>query len=269
MLPQNALTHFQHLREERLSALACSLDAAVHAFNRKETGGRGIGYVARLAGLYRGQVQPVATAISRALQEVHTRFNLGLSEVVQQEILDVAERSLQTWISGMEGAYSRHLGRYGIAAPALDWGLVAASAQASLLESLRRYFWNLEHLPPMPQESSSNTVININAPGAVVQTGANAVAHVRQGSAPADVAALLEALAQFGATLKVAPGVPAEIVVELQSDLSNIVQEVQTPSPSSARVGRWLGGIGASVQTVASLQPAWQAVQAALKVMGL
>lgn len=269
MLPSAAQTHFQHLVAERISEVTRNLDADVKAFNRKEPAGRGAGHVARLAGVYARQLQPLRLGIFDALCEVHARFDLGLSDDVQSDFLRLADESYQGWVRGMEGAFSRHLGRFGLPDSPLDWGLVVAATQAGLSNSVRRYFLNLKNLPPMKQEAVSNTTININAPVNVVQTGAGSVAHVHAGWAPADVAAAVHALDQLRDAMKADPSVSEGLLVELVNDVENIAQEVQSSSPRGASITRWLGGLGASVQTVASLQPAWQAVQAAMKLLGL
>lgn len=269
MLPEAALTHFHHLLDARLASAAQALDSEFQSFNREETGGRGKGYVARLASVYARQLQPVAVGISESLREVHARFDIGLSDEVQREILRLAEESFQSWTRGMEGAFARHLGRFGMPVAPLDWGLSLAASGAGLQNSLHRYFWDLKNPPPMKHEATSTTVININSPVNVVQTGAGAVASVYAVWSPTDVAAAVQALTQLLEEMKAEACIPAALLVELENDVNNIAQEVQESAPSGARVTRWLGGIGASIQTIASLQPAWQMVQTAMKALGL
>lgn len=269
MLPNAAQIYFQHLVTERLSAVTRSLDADVKAFNQKEPAGRGAGHVARLSGVYVRHLQLVQLGIFESLRDVHTCFDLGLSDDVQSEFLRLADDTYQGWVRGMEGSFARHLGRSGLPVSPLDWGSVVAATQAGLSNSVRRYFWNLENLPTMKQEAVSSTTININAPGNVVQTGAGSIAHMHAGWAPADVAAAVHALAQLRDAMKADPSVSEGLLVELVNHVESIVHEVQSTAPRGANITRWLAGLGASVQAVASLQPAWKAVQAAMKLLGL
>lgn len=268
MLPNTALTHLQNLLGERFSASAGILDTAIQSFNRKEMDGRGQGYAARLAAIYAMQLKPVGADISEVLRDVHARFDLGLSEEVKQEILSLADTTLQTWVSGMEGAYARHLGRCGVSAPPLNWGLTVKSSRAGLATSLHKYFWNLENLPPMPKESH-HIVNNFNAPVNVVQTGSKSIAHVHAAWAPSDILDAVDALTQFRAALQRDAGIPSEVRAELENEIICVAQELQESSPSSARLTRWLGGIGTTIQTIGSLQSAWQVVLPALKALGL
>lgn len=269
MLPKAALTHFHHLLGAQQANAAQALDSDVRSFDRKETGGRGNGYVARLASVYGRQLWPVTVGISESLREVHARFELGLSDEVQNEILRLADESFQSRIRGMEGAFARHLGRVGMRVVPLDWGLSLATSGTSLQNSIHRYFWDLKSLPPMKHEAAASTIININSPVNVVQTGGGSVANVHAGWSPNEVVAAIHALAQLREGMKAEACIPAAWLVELENDVNNIAREVLDSAPNPARVTRWLGGIGASIQTIASLQPAWQAVRTAMKALGL
>jgi hypothetical protein len=76
-------------------------------------------------------------------------------------------------------------------------------------------------------------------------------------------------LADFKALLHTAPGLDADLRADLVKDVESASTEIAAPTPNTGRLTRWLGGIGAAVQTVGALQPAWEAVKVGLRSLGL
>jgi hypothetical protein len=56
---------------------------------------------------------------------------------------------------------------------------------------------------------------------------------------------------------------------ELIADVDGVVVELQKEKPNKGKLLRWFGGIGEVVQTAASLQPAYEALKALARALGL
>jgi len=84
-----------------------------------------------------------------------------------------------------------------------------------------------------------------------------------------NVAAVLKALAELKHLLHTAPGIDADLRADLLKDVESASTELVAPTPNAGRLTRWLGGVGAAVQTVGALQPAWDAVKIGLRSLGL
>ena len=119
------------------------------------------------------------------------------------------------------------------------------------------------------QENLMNqTTNNFYAPVGAVQTAKNATANVQQWM-PGESSALAEALQHLRTAIDNAPELNADDKDELATDIDKIQIELKTEKPNQSRLLKWLGGIGAVVQTVGSATPAFEAVSLAAKALGL
>jgi hypothetical protein len=128
-----------------------------------------------------------------------------------------------------------------------------------------------ETFPPhqIKQENPMNqTTNNFYAPVGAVQTAKNATANVQQWM-PGESSALAEALQHLRTAIGNAPELNSDDKDELTSDIDKVQAELKTANPSQSRLLKWLGGIGAVVQTIGSAQPALEVVCTAAKALGL
>jgi len=113
------------------------------------------------------------------------------------------------------------------------------------------------------------SVLNFYSPVGVVQTGPGATAHVIQNLGGQDKEALVQALEHVRQDLirvtEVA-GFSRQEVVELVDDART---ELEKSRPNGLRLTNILTGIATTIQTAGSLQPAYQALKAALLPLGI
>ena len=117
--------------------------------------------------------------------------------------------------------------------------------------------------------NQSRGVYNFYSPVGSVQTGPNAVATVVQNLGSQDREALLQALDVVKRALGTIEGLPGS----LKGEIIELVTEAQTETakerPNGTRLQSILTAIATAIQTVGSLQPAYQVFKTALLPFGM
>jgi hypothetical protein len=119
------------------------------------------------------------------------------------------------------------------------------------------------------QGNQSSPVFNFYSPVGAVQTGPSAIASVVQNLGAEDRKAILDALqvVQKGLdAVETLPAVPKEEIVDLVAETQ---AELDKPKPNNTRLRTSLVAIATAIQTVANLQPAYQAIKTALLPLGI
>lgn len=245
-------THGASLREDRRQK----------AFQRDELARglapAGAGFSARLGALYAESLTPRVLAIVDMLQAVHQSFNSPLDEDVDAQLRDWDARALSDACQGLEGGYRRHLQSFGIdPAHASGFSRAYARAQATVGTLPGRYLWELRNVPtkrPQPLAPTPLAPVVINNSGTIgaLQTGAGSSANVQQW-VDGDTSELCAALAALREALGRAQDVEADQRSQLIADVDGAVVELQQDKPNKGKLLRWLKGIGAVVQTAASV----------------
>lgn len=269
MLPGVAITFANHLIADKLSAGWKGLSEAQQIFDQKEKGPRGVGYAARLASIYEQELQRSSAVIVESLKEAHMRFGLPLGADVLQQLLELADKSLRLQVEGLQGAHERHVARFGIVGRKDCLGYQPQLQHAFIQNILRKHFWTLENVPVTTETPPQPMTMNFHGPVGTVQTGAHAVANVSQSWTQENMAAVISSLAQFQALLQEAKGIDPAQRLGLVNAINDATNELTDEAPRTGNVVRWLGAVGDAVKTVGSLQPAWEGVKAALRVLGL
>jgi hypothetical protein len=126
-----------------------------------------------------------------------------------------------------------------------------------------------EKLRQQRTPAPSQPVFNFHGPVGAVQAGPNATAYIQQqigGDA-------LERLQQSLDALVSAVEQAEELIEPVRTDVVAVVQEVkaelQQRSPNRIRLGGLALGVATSIQTIASLEPAWKMVKAAFASVGV
>lgn len=279
VLPPEAKTYFDSLSSAASADAWSDLANRQKDFERNEfaRGQRpgGTGFAARLSALYRESLSARARAIVDALTTVHGSFNSPLDEGVDAQMLDWGARALSDSYQGLEGAYARHLQSFGIQ-PVHASGLdqTYALAQATLANLPTRYLWELRNVPakrPEQASTTSPTQVTIHNSGTIgaLQTGASSTANIQMQWVGGDTSELRAALAALREALEGAQGVELETRRALIADVDSAVTELQQVRPNKGRLLRWLGGIGALVGALGSVQPAFEAVKSLARALGL
>lgn len=268
MIPEAAVTHFGHLCTDGFAEQWGRLSEDQRAFERRETGGRGQGYAARLAPLYQEQLKARGRVILEAVKTIDQRFGLPGDDTTTAELKALAEKMLTSQAEGLRDAYLRHLQPFGITPASDPFALEGPKTHAGVLNGVGRYRWEAQNVP-MPKQSIPTPSMTFNGPVGAVQTGDNAIANVTQSWSGENVEAVVKALAELKALLHTAPGIDADLRADLVKDVESASTELVGPTPNAGRLTRWLGGVGAAVQAVGALQPAWEAVKIGLRSLGL
>lgn len=274
MLPVAAVTHFENLCTDSFAESGRRLHDAQREFDAKESargsGRGGSGYAARLSALYVSALERSVGAVVDHLKTVHGTFGLSTAPEVQTEILELAERTVENQIDNLEGAFSRHITRFGCATPANGLGAFIRVHTGSATNRLRLYFWTLENVPmPMERQVTPAPIIDISGSGNVIQVGDNAVAHVSQTWNGTDAQAIVAALQRFRTTVEGANSDENTIRQDLLAAVDHASREIAEQSPDRGRLARWLGSIASAIQTIPALRPAWDEVAAVLRALGL
>ena len=279
MLPDTAKQYFDSLVSSAAADASMELDRRQRAFEQREFAqGQtpdSAGFKARLAALYGDSLTERAEAIANALIKVHTSFESPLDEGVGVQLTDWGARSLADAYSSLEGSYARHLRGLGVnPSQGLSLDLTYARARATVANLPSRHLWELRNVPakrPNQPTASVPVQVNIHNSGTIgaVQTGAQATANVQQQWIEGDTSELREALAALRDALGRTPDIEAGMRAELVADVERAAVELTQERPSKAKLLRWLGGLGAVIGAVASVQPAFEAVRSLARALGL
>ncbi len=279
MLPLEAKTYFDYLVSSASADAWSELANKQKEFERDEFA-RGIqpdgsGFAARLSNLYRASLAAHARGIVESLKIVHTSFGSPLDNDVDAQLLNWGEHVLAATYEGLDGAYMRHLQSFGIQQVLSSrmehaYGL----AQVTVANSPRRYLWELRNVPskrPNPPAATAPSQVNIHNSGTIsaLQLGTGSTANVQQQWVGGDTSELKTALAALRESLERAEDVKADERRELIADLDNAAAELTQTHPNKGKLLRWLGGVGAVVGALASVQPAYEVVRSLARALGV
>jgi hypothetical protein len=114
--------------------------------------------------------------------------------------------------------------------------------------------------------SAATHVMNFNAPVGAVQAGAGSIAHVS--FAAGDNQRLVDALEALQRAIETNTEMPEAQRAGSLEIASDIVAATKADKPNTHKILGLLNGLAQSVQTVAGLHPAWEAVRNAAIIMG-
>jgi len=117
--------------------------------------------------------------------------------------------------------------------------------------------------------ANAQSVVTITGPVGAVQTGVGAVAHVAQNLAADDRAALAAALTALMEQLKNANDLDTSTKQNVEVLVQESQAELHKEKPALARLSAFLSGTAGTIQTVGSLQPAYQVLKTALIPLGI
>lgn len=267
MLPPESAEYFKRLCSKRFADMAVEFSHELREFERSEAArGQfgGGGHTARMAGLFEKHLKAEARAIVAMQREVHAGFGSPLGAGVVEQLQAWGLDALEGRFDAMTGAFTRQLGRRGIAAPDVsNFAYARALTRVTVSNSIADDLWTMRNVPMKGSKSEAGTVVNINAPTGVVQLGDNNTATVHQQWSQGDPVALLRALAELRGALGDWPE-----LAEARDTIDRIDAALKSGKADRSQVTEWLVGIGAVIQTTASIKPAWDLVKAAAATAG-
>lgn len=272
MLPPEAAEYFRRLCSKRFADLASDFSRELREFERDQAArGQfgGSGYVARMAGLYEKRLKAEAKAIVAIQREVHVGFgsplDAGVGEQLQAWGLDVLDNRYEA----MQGSFVRELGRFSIPAPDLDFAHTRALAHVTVANMIADDLWTMRNVPMSGKKPEPGTTINNNTfsgPVGVVQQGGsgNVASATQEWSQGGDSTELLLALSQLRGLLGQDSALAGATTV-----IGKIETALKTGTADRGFVKASLSSLGATIQTVASLKPAWEFVKEKAALLGI
>lgn len=239
-------------------------------------------FFVKLVDAYQKSVAKRADSFVGAMKQAHKDFGYPLAAEDQTEMHALIQRLLAEQEESLWAAFQREVERLGSKLPpnANDtlertWQVKCAGIRAACLNNLRRYFWELEHVPAMkPNQNDRPSAVLIqqtfNAPVGAVLTGESASALVNQKFDETGQAALLTALKELRLAIEGTHELHDENDrLDLLTNIDQAESELQAEMPRIKKLLMLLGGIGTVVQSLGSAQQAWEAVSGAARAIGL
>ena len=147
------------------------------------------------------------------------------------------------------------------------WGQAMRKVYAEIDLFVASLFANTQRKQKQPD--SSRSVFNFYSPVGVFQTGAGATAGVTQIFGSQEQEALIRALDLVKQNLINSEGLAGDLREEMLDLIEEGQTEVKKPKPNGMRIQSVLMAVATTIQTVGSLQPAYQALKAALLPLGI
>lgn len=243
---------------------------------KAEAAARGMfggGTAACVADLYADAIKTRALIAWQTYFRFFTTTGITYSDSLSADLKALVEEHLPEQLNDMKDDLKQLVVFIGLPqlfehlAPRLD------SARSIALEKVGTeidlFVHSLKRRQEMKANSDSSTVFNIYSPVGSIQTGNNSISHVNQ-SIDAEVKdKLIDALNciadQLGHTEALLP-VSKQEVKELIDDSQ---REVEKNAPNMTKLRSLLTAVGTSIQTVASMAPAYELLKQALVFVGV
>jgi len=264
-----ARTMIQVQFEERRRQLEREVELVHNEMAARRIGRSGIA-LSRIHDLCAREVEIRAHIVWQVLARVLSTIGFGPSETVAQDLKAEVEAYLPPDLPELNQIIARNanLIRAGQVPPLTDarnHALRKIGAEIDLFVlSLERHVASSEAQTAAPQAT-----YQFYSPIGVLQTGAGATAQVVQILSTQDREALLRTLDDLRQGLEhlaEVPGHSRDEVLELVGDARS---EAEKPEPNVLRLRTILLGLATTIQTIGSLQPAYQAIKGFLLQFGI
>ena len=275
LLSDDAVQYFEQLCAKAFADAWIELDKKLNEFLKAEAAkGRnvgGAGFAARVSKLYEDDLVKRTQIILENLKQVHQAFGSALISGIDEQLQRLSAKLIEQQFHGLEGAYKRHLGRLGMTEiPPSGLDIKYSLQRAAIANEISQYIWIFRKVPmKSPDRPAGQSTFIIHGNVGAIQTAPNAVAHVRQQGGERDFSVLVDALMQLRNAVSAADGIDANQREKLVADIAAFDAEIKRGVEDETTLLKWLAGIGSIVQTLGSAQPAWEAVRAAARSVGL
>ncbi|PYJ67928.1 MAG: hypothetical protein DME76_14015 [Verrucomicrobia bacterium] len=202
-------------------------------------------------------------ALLRVMSNLGVKASEDLSVALQSEVEGYSAQTLPD-LEMIMASHKRH-GSSVIAEPLSSaWGLAMRKIYVEIdlfVSSLRARVESNE------LRESQKTTLNIYSPVGVIQTGSGAMTNISYSLDAGERDVLVRALDLVKESL--ATGEHVGVREEISELIEEARAEVGKPKPNGMRLQSVLTGIAGAIQTAGSLQPAYQALKAALLPLGV
>lgn len=275
LLSNDAVHYFKQLCAKAFADAWIELDKKLNEFLKAEAAkGRnvgGAGFIARVSKLYEDDLVKRKQTILASLKQVHRDFGSPLVSGIDEQMKKLGAKLIEQQLHGLEGACKRYLGRLGITEiPPGGWAIQYSLQTAAIANEISQYIWVLRNVPMKSTDQlTGQLTFIIHGNVGAIQTASNAVAHVQQQVGGRDLNVLVDALIRLRNAASAGGGIDAKLREKLITNIAASEAEIKRGVKDEAALLKWLAGIGGIVQTIGSAQPAWEAVRAAARSVGL
>lgn len=204
--------------------------------------------------------------IWESIVRIHRTLGSSLAPILRDELKALFKAHLGPEFSELAASFEAGRVRSGMSMSA-DLAEAKARVFATHDVEIDLYVDSLgltsESAPPVA--ASYNFYGNVGA----VQTGAHAVANTVQNLGAEDVAALRSAIEQVREAIASAASVPDKQRAELLELATDVHEQLSRPDGNGTRMLATLNVLATAVQGIASAQPAYAAIRAALLPLGV
>jgi hypothetical protein len=205
-------------------------------------------------------------AIQRSHSSLATRADTATLEDLKQQFakhfnIQVAK------IREAATAQGKYLPRHDLLVPQIEVSISTVARELVHKKNVEAAFY-FDHLQRQAAQSTPAAPITIQAGhiGAVL-TGAHAVAHLSMSAQ--ENTRLAEALEALRQALQTSSEATPEQRTEVEEIAGELITAVKAEKPNRPKISGLLGGLATSVQTIASLRPAWESVRDAAIAAGV
>lgn len=205
------------------------------------------------------------------LRRVHSALGAPLTPTLAADFKHEAELLIRDEITELQGMLSESFPK-GLAGIGMPSGSLAGSLSKVVNKAnaeINLYVDALEAMERTRAPSNAQNVFHISGNIGAVQTAPGAVANVTQHLSGEDKESLLRALVQVADQIGRAHDANAETRREVEELVTETTNELNKPSPSVTKVKGSLLGVATTIQTLGSMQQAYQAVKAGLVPLGI
>lgn len=248
--------------EERRKLFPKEVAQVVFQFARSGAFGSSA-YMERLRQLYENEAKVRAVLVWKNLYRAHQSLGAPIGDEVASMLKGEFNRYLQDSIAELSAKLSQQ--------PQIDSAHIDMSQGRARTLLAKKHELEIDiYLDSLRGAADHRPVTQqYNFYGAVVQTGASACANVVQTFGSQEKEAIISALSSIRQELHAL----VEIAESQRDDIAEIIDdtisELRAEKPNNSRVRALLTSVAATVQTAASVQPAYQALKQALLALGI
>lgn len=214
------------------------------------------------------ELETRATQIWESIKRVHQTYGVPHSESLSNELNDLFKQYISTEAKELTDVMIQNLMDRSFAMfchldPDVQNVLEKHNAEIDL------YVDSLKYSTKRSENSNESSTFNFYGNVGAVQTGTNAHANIIQNLSPDDKSKLEYALTFVNESLgkiEEFSAVQKEEIAELVNDARN---EIEKQKPNNTKLLTLLTSVGMTIQTIASAQPAYQALKVALLPLGI
>lgn len=219
-------------------------------------------------GAHERELEVRAILTWESLVRVHRTFGQPISDSLREDLKNEIHKRIDQVMAELTASLDERTNKSGLN---MSVSLVEAHRAVTAKHDIEVDLY-VDSLSVHNEEETTGTLMqHYNFYGAVgsVQTGANATANVIQNLGADDRAVLSSAIQQVRDALSNAPTVGEQQRKELLEIADECVSQMAASSPNNTKLLTMFNVLGTAIQSIASAQPAYQALKVAVLPLGI